>query len=88
MQAYAILFSDFFCKLLTNTEFFDDCAVTLDVFCLQVIQHTTTLTNKCGQRALCTEVLAVFLQVLGQVVDTEGEQCDLALQLSSQKLNT
>ena len=65
--------------LLTNTEFFDDCAVTLDVFCLQVIQHATTLTNEGSQGALCTEVLTVSLQVLGQVVDTEGEQCDLAL---------
>ena len=75
---YAILFS-FFSQLLTNTEFFDDSAVTLDVFCLQVVQHAATLTYQCGQGALCTEVLAVFLQVLGQVVDTEGEQCDLAL---------
>ena len=66
-------------SLFTDTEFFNDCAVTLDVFCLQVIQHTTTLSYQSGQRALCTEVLAVFLQVLGQVVDTEGEQCDLAL---------
>ena len=65
--------------LLTNTEFFDDSAVTLDVFCLQVIQHTTTLTYQCGQCALRTEVLAIVLQVLREVVDTEGEQSDLAL---------
>ena len=66
-------FVEFFVKLLTNTEFFDDSTVTLDVFCLQIIQHTTTLTYQCGQGALSTEILAVFLQVLGQVVDTEGE---------------
>ena len=72
-------FLDFFAKLLTDTELFDDCTIALDVFCLQVIQHATTLTNEGSQGALCTEVLTVFLQVLGQVVDTEGEQSDLAL---------
>ena len=41
MQAYAILFSDFFCKLLTNTEFFDDCAVTLDLFA-SIFPHQTS----------------------------------------------
>ena len=66
-------------SLFTNTEFFDDSAVTLDVFCLQIIQHAATFTNKCGQCALRTEVLAVVLEVLGQVVNTEGEQSDLAL---------
>ena len=65
--------------LLTNTEFFDDSAVTLDVFGLQIIQQAATLSNKCGQGALCTEVLTVRFQVLRQVVDTEGEQSDLAL---------
>jgi len=72
-------FLDFSAKLLTDTELFDDCTIALDVFCLQVIQHATTFTNEGSQGALCTEVLTVFLQVLGQVVDTEGEQCDLAL---------
>ena len=66
-------------KLLTDTQFFDDRAVTLNVFCLQVIQHAAAFTYQGGQCALCTEVLAVILQVLRQVVDTEGEQCDLAL---------
>ena len=69
----------FLAKLLTNTKLFDDSTVTLDVFRLQVIQHTTTFSYQCGQSTLCTEVLAVFLQVLGEVVDTEGEQSDLAL---------
>ena len=49
---YAILFSKNSAKLLTDTEFFDDRTVTLDVFALQVIQHTTTLSYQCGQRAL------------------------------------
>ena len=66
-------FLSFFVKLLTDTELFDNCTITLDVFCLQVIQHATTLTYQSGQGALRTEVLTVVLQVLGQVVDTEGK---------------
>lgn len=66
-------------KLLTDAELFDEGTITLDVFSLQVVQHTTTLTNEGGQCALGTEVLAVLLEVLGQVVDTEGEEGDLAL---------
>ena len=65
--------------LLTNTEFFDDSTVTLDVFTFEVVEHTTTLTNECGQGALGTEVLAIVLEVLGEVVDTEGEERNLAL---------
>ena len=72
-------FFEFFAKLLTNTEFFDDCTVALDVFSLQVIQHAATLTYEGSQSTLSTEVLTVSLQVLGEVVDTEGEQSDLAL---------
>ena len=66
-------------KLLTNAELFDEGTIALDVFSLQVVQHTTTLTNEGGQCALGTEVLAVLLEVLGQVVDTESKEGDLAL---------
>ena len=66
-------------KLLTDTKLFDDSAVALDVFRLEVIQHAAAFTNEGSQRALCTEVLAIVLEVLGQVVDTEGEQGYLAL---------
>ena len=66
-------FSEIFRKLLTDAELFDDSTIALDVFCLQVIQHTTALTYQSGQCALRTEVLAVLLQVLRQVVDTESE---------------
>ena len=64
--------------LLTNAKFFDDSAVALDVFSLEVVEQTTTFTNESGQCALCTEVLAVKLKVLGEVVNTEGKEGDLA----------
>ena len=65
--------------LLTDTQLFDDSTITLDVFCLQVVEQATTFTYQHGQSALSTEVLVVLLEVLGEVVDTEGEQSDLAL---------
>jgi len=65
--------------LLTDTELFDDSTIALDVFGFEVVQHATTFTYESGQCALCTEVLAVLLEVLGEVVDTEGEECNLAL---------
>ena len=66
-------------SLLTETEFFDNSTVALNVFCLQIIQHAATFSNQCGQRALGTEILTIVFKVLGEVVDTEGKECDLAL---------
>ena len=66
-------------SLLTETEFFDDSTVALNVFCLQIIQHAAAFSNQCGQCTLCTEILTIVFKVLGEVVDTEGEECDLAL---------
>ena len=60
-------------KLLTDTEFFNDSTIALDVFCLQIIQHAATFTNEGGQCTLRTEILAIILQVLGKMVDTEGK---------------
>ena len=65
--------------LLTNTELLDDITVALDVLLFEVVEQATTLTCQRGQRTLCPEVLAVGLEVLGEVVDTEGEECDLAV---------
>lgn len=65
--------------LLTDVELFDDSTIALDVFAFEIIEHATTLTYQCRQSALGTEVLAVVFEVLGEVVDTESEECDLAL---------
>ena len=65
--------------LLTDTELLNNSTVALNVFSLEVIQQAATLTYQVGQCTLGVEVLAVLLEVLGKVVDTEGEQGDLAL---------
>ena len=65
--------------LLTNAELLDDSTVALDVFLFEVVEQSTTLTYQRGQCTLSTEVLAVGFEVLGKVVDTIGEECDLAL---------
>ena len=66
-------------ELFTDTQLFDDSTIALDVLSLEVIKHAATLTYQRVQGALGTEVLTVLLQVLGEVLDTEGEECNLAL---------
>ena len=63
--------------LLTDAEFLDQCTILLDIFRLQVVEQAATFTNEVGQCALGAEVLAVELEVLCEVFDTEGELCDL-----------
>lgn len=65
--------------LLTQTQGLNDSTVACNVALLQVVQEGTTLTYQAGQSALGAVVLAVLLHVLGEVLDAEGEQCDLAL---------
>ena len=65
--------------LLTQTQSLNDSTVAGNVALLQVVQEGTTLTYQAGQSALGAVVLAVLLHVLGEVLDAEGEQCDLAL---------
>ena len=65
--------------LLAQTQSLNDGTVAVDVALLQVVQEGTTLTYQAGQSALGAVVLAVLLHVLGEVLDAESEQCDLAL---------
>jgi len=70
-------------RLLTQAESLDECAVAVDVLVVEILQELTTTTYQFGQRAGSTEVLVVLLQVLGQVLNTIGEQCYLALNRAS-----
>ena len=65
--------------LFSQTELSNDCAVTLDIVVLQVVQKVSSVTDHLLQTAAAVEVLLVGLEVLGQVVDTAGEDCDLNL---------
>jgi len=42
----AILFLASLSELATKTKLFYDCAVTLDILCLEVIKEATALTNQ------------------------------------------
>ena len=65
--------------VVTNAELLDKGAVLVDVLTLDVLQKATTLTDEHHQTATGVVVLLVNLQVLGEVADALGEDCDLDL---------
>ena len=65
--------------LLTQTQSLNDSTVAGNVALLQVVQEGTTLTYEASQSALGAVVLAVLFHVLGEILDAESEQCNLAL---------
>ena len=65
--------------LLTDTQLSDQGTVTVDVLLLQVSQHRTALTNHLQQTAARVVILLVYLQVLGQLLDAGGQDCNLNL---------
>ena len=65
--------------LATDAELLDDSTVALDVYLLEIVEHTAALTDDHLERALRAVVLTVGLEVLRQVSDAEGEERDLAL---------
>ena len=67
------------CRLLTQTEGLDEFTIASDVLVVEILQELTTTTYHLGQCTSGTEVLVVLLQVLGEVLNTIGEQGYLAL---------
>ena len=65
--------------LLTQTESLDQFTIAVDVLVVEVLQKLTTATYHLGQCTCCTEVLVILLQVLGEVLNAESEQGNLAL---------
>ena len=65
--------------LLTDTQLSDQGTVTVDVLLLQVGQQITTAADHLEQAAAAVVVMLVGLEVLGQVVDTSGQQSNLDL---------
>ena len=60
-----------------DTELIDDSAVTLDVLGHQIVQHLAALTDHLQQAAAGVMILLVGTEVLGEVVDSLGENGDL-----------
>ena len=66
----------FFC-LAAQFELFEDRGVAIEVGALQVVEQLAATGRHGDQAAAGVEVLAVFPEVLGEVFDARGEQCDL-----------
>src|SRR5205085_3492664 len=66
-------------SLLAKTELRDEIGVTLFVFLTQVIEKRTALVDQHQEAAARMVVLRVALEVLGEVLDALGEDCDLHL---------
>ena len=65
--------------LLTDTQLGDQSTVTVDVLLCQIVQHLAALTNHHQQATTGVVVVLVDTQVLGQLVDTGGEDSNLNL---------
>lgn len=63
--------------LLSDAELSDDSSVTLDVLLLQVSEHVAALTNHLQQATTGMVVVLVLLQMLGELLDALGQDCDL-----------
>ena len=65
--------------LLSQTELFNDCTVTVDVLLLKVAEKVSSVTDHLEHAAAAVMILGVRLEVLGEVVDSLGENSDLNL---------
>ena len=64
-------------RLLAQAQLADDLLVTVEVLALQVVQQAAALADHLQQTLSRVVVLGVDLEVLGQVLDSPGEQRDL-----------
>ena len=65
--------------LFADAEPLDNASITANVFLLQVVQQSTPLADHFQQAATRMMVLAVGLEMLGQVGDPSRKECDLHL---------
>ena len=63
--------------LVPETEFLDDATVSLDVCPLHVIEQPATLADHLEQATSTVVILLVCSKVVGQKVDTLGQNRDL-----------
>ena len=66
-------------RLLTQTESLNQCTIAIDVLVVEILQELAATTYHHGQRTSGAKVLVVLLQVLGEVLNTIGEQGYLTL---------
>jgi hypothetical protein len=66
-----------FKALFTKAELREDIGVFVQLVLLQVIEQLTTTARHLEQTTARMEVFAVGAEMLGQVIDPGGEECDL-----------
>jgi hypothetical protein len=59
------------------TELFNHLFVAIKVTRLEVIKHTTTLTNQLKQATTAVVILLMNLEVIGQIHNACGQDCNL-----------
>jgi len=65
------------CDLFSDTQLFDYRAVARDIDLDQIVEQSASFTDEAFKRSLGAEVFLILFQMLGQMVDTIGEQRDL-----------
>ena len=65
--------------LLSETELLNNSSVSFNVLLSKVAKEVLSVTNHLGETSLRVEVLWVLLHVLGKLVDSGSENCDLYL---------
>ena len=66
-------------RLSTQAEFLDDGAVTLDVNLCEIVEHTAATAYQHFHGTARGVILVIGLEVLGEVIDTVGEEGNLSL---------
>lgn len=64
--------------LFSETDFFDQLAVVLQVAITQVGQQAFSFADKLHQPAMCGKILLIGLKMVGYSVDTLGQQGNLS----------
>ena len=67
------------CSLATQTQFFDESAIAVDVGGGKVLQQTTTLAHEEKQASTLVVVMLMCLEVLGEVGDSTTQHRNLNL---------
>jgi hypothetical protein len=66
-------------ELFSESEFFDQFAVTLEVLLAKVSQQTLPFTDQLHQATVSRKIFFVSLQMFGNTVDPLGQQGNLSL---------
>lgn len=63
--------------LVAQTKFRDQCAVTIRAFAAQIGQQAAALADHHQQSAARVQVVLMYFEMFGQLIDARGEQRDL-----------